>query len=69
MAAELEGADNNINREERERGKVGDYRGVTFMITLYKIYTMMLANRLEKKVEEKRIVPPNQTGFRKGWAQ
>ena len=49
-----------------EGGKVGEYRGVTLMPTLYKVYTMVLANRLEKEVEEKRIVPPNQTGFRKG---
>ena len=42
-----------------------DYRGVTLMPSLYNIYTTMLANRLGKEVEEKEMIPPNQTGFRK----
>ncbi|XP_076660673.1 uncharacterized protein LOC143364045, partial [Halictus rubicundus] len=41
------------------------YRGVTLLNTLYKIYTIVLEERLEKEVQEKRMVPENQTGFRK----
>lgn len=36
------------------------------MSTLYKIYASVLAERLRKEIEEKRIIPENQTGFRKG---
>jgi len=44
--------------------KVEDYRGVILMTAIYKIYAMMTRGR--KEVEEKRIVPQNQTEFRKG---
>lgn len=36
------------------------------MATLYKIYIEVLAERLREEVREKRIIPGNQTGFRKG---
>lgn len=35
-------------------------------ISQNKIYAAVLAERLKKKVEEKGIPPPSQTGFRKG---
>jgi len=43
-----------------------DFRGITIMPTAYKIYAMILAERLRKDVEEKGVVPRNQAGFRKG---
>lgn len=43
-----------------------DYRGVTLMPTMYKLYTMVLVERLRKEVEGKGIIPKNQTGFRGG---
>lgn len=43
---------------------VGDYRGVTLMPTLYRVYVAILAERLREEVEKKGIVPHNQTGFR-----
>ncbi|XP_071577718.1 uncharacterized protein [Temnothorax nylanderi] len=46
--------------------KVGNYRGVTLTQTAYKVYAAVLAERLRKEVEEKGLLPPNQTGFRKG---
>lgn len=46
--------------------KVGEYKGVTVMSTLYKIYAGLLANRLKEEVEKKGMIPPNQTGFRRG---
>ncbi|XP_072761238.1 uncharacterized protein [Anoplolepis gracilipes] len=52
--------------KKREGKGVGDYRGVTLMPTLYKVYAAILAERLREEVEVKGIVPPNQTGFRKG---
>jgi len=36
------------------------------MPLMYKIYTTILAKRLREEVEEKGIIPSNQTGFRKG---
>jgi len=35
------------------------------MPTLYKIYAMILGERLEREVEEGDRIPHNQTGFRK----
>jgi len=46
--------------------KVEEYRGVTLLSTLYKIYVMVLTERLNEEIEEKGIVPHNQTGFRRG---
>ena len=40
---------------------VEEYRGVTLMTSLYKIYTTILTRRLEEEVEEKRMIPQNQT--------
>lgn len=52
--------------KKREGARVEEYGGVTLMSTLYKIYAAMLAERLREDVERKKIVPQNQTGFRKG---
>lgn len=56
----------SFNKEERRRKRSEEYRGVTLMPTLYKIYMMVLVERIRKEVKEKGIVPKNQTGFRKG---
>ncbi|XP_067217103.1 LINE-1 retrotransposable element ORF2 protein [Linepithema humile] len=53
-------------RKKGEGEKVEDYRGVTLMSSCYKIYTITLAERLRREVEEKGIVPQSQTGFREG---
>jgi len=45
---------------------VKDYTGVTVMPTLYKIYATALAEGLEKEVQGREMLPPSQTGFRKG---
>lgn len=47
-------------------GKVSDYRGVTRTQTTYKIYATVLAERLRKEMEGKRILPPSRLGFREG---
>jgi len=51
-------------KRERRKERVEEYRGVTLMDTLYKVYTAVLA-RLEMESEEKGSVSQNQTGFRK----
>lgn len=37
--------------------EVEDYRGVTLMPTLYKVYVGMLTERLKEEMEEKNMVP------------
>jgi len=50
-----------------QREEVRDYRGgMSIMPTLYKMYTAALAERLKEDVKGKRLIPPNQAGFRKG---
>lgn len=36
------------------------------MPTLYKIYTRLLGETLSEEMGKKEVLPPNQTGFRKG---
>lgn len=46
---------------------VEEYRGgMTLMAVLYKVYVMELTERLREECEAKRVIPQNQTGFRKG---
>lgn len=52
--------------KKRGAKEVRDYRGVTLMATAYKVYASVLANRLEKEMEEKEIVSESQAGFRRG---
>lgn len=42
-----------------------EYRGVSLMISLYRIYGAVLAERLREEVEGDGIMPENQAGFRK----
>ncbi|XP_071579341.1 uncharacterized protein [Temnothorax nylanderi] len=53
-----------VKKGEGKRAE--EYRGVTIMPSLYKVYTAILAERLREETEEKGIVPQNQTGFRRG---
>lgn len=52
-------------RKKREEKKAKNYRGITIMPSLYKIYTAILAERLREEVETKNLIPGNQTGFRR----
>jgi len=45
---------------------VEEYRGVTVMPTLYKIYASASAERLREEIEGKGLLSPSRTGFRKG---
>ncbi|XP_071572354.1 uncharacterized protein [Temnothorax nylanderi] len=49
-----------------EGREVKDYRGITIMSSMYKIYTAILAERIREEVEMKKLIPDNQAGFRKG---
>ena len=62
----MERGHNSANSEKGEGGSVEQYRGVTLMPTLYKVYVGILGERLRSEIEEKGVLPPNQTGFRKG---
>jgi len=52
-----------VKKEDGE--KIEEYRGVTLLPTLYKLYVSILAERLNEKIERKGIVPQNQTGFKR----
>jgi len=53
-------------RKKGKGEKIEKHRGITIMSSLYKVYAAVLARRIKEEVEEKRLIPPNQTGFRKG---
>jgi len=44
---------------------VRNYRGITLVCTAYKIYAVILAERLREEIERKRSLPETQAGFRK----
>jgi len=48
-----------------EGKKIEKCKGVT-LITMYKKYVTVLEERLRIECEEKKMIPQNQTGFRKG---
>lgn len=66
MAGGMEGRGDSTDNEKGKGGRMEEYRGVTVMKTSYKIYVATLAERLREEVEGKGMIPPNQTGFRKG---
>lgn len=52
-----------------KKGKVdvvGEYRGVSLMTSLYRIYAAVLTERLREEVEGGGMMPENQAEFRKG---
>ncbi|RYA67647.1 reverse transcriptase domain-containing protein, partial [Enterobacter cloacae complex sp. 2DZ2F20B] len=46
--------------------KVENYRGITLLNTAYKLYAMVLNERLLTEMNEKSILPESQAGFRRG---
>jgi len=50
-------------KKKGEEKKVEDYKKITLI--LYKVYTMIIGERLEKEMEGRKIVPQNQAGFRR----
>lgn len=49
-----------------DKHKVENYRGITLLDTPFKIYAMIIEEKLNEEVEAKNIIPENQAGFRKG---
>lgn len=49
------------------RKELSNYRGITLLNVLGKIYTGILSERLKEWIEEKDILVPEQAGFRKGY--
>lgn len=45
--------------------EIGEHKGITLLLTAYKIYASVVANRLIEEAEKKRILPEWQAGFRK----
>jgi len=48
-----------------DKDKTQNYKGIALLCTAYKIYAEVVKNRLEKKVEEKGVIPKNQTSLGK----
>lgn len=45
--------------KKKEGRRVKEYKRVTLMVTLYKIYTTILQDRLREEVESKGIITAN----------
>lgn len=59
MSRTLKNGVNSTNSKEGGGRKVEDYRGVTVMTVVYKIYAEVLRKRLEEEVEKGRMIPHN----------
>lgn len=69
MAEGLEGWTEEIIIPVVKKGegkRVDEYRRIMLLQTAYKVYVAVLAGRLRRKIENKGLLPPSQTGFRKG---
>lgn len=48
-----------------KKGEREEYRRTTLMSSAYKVYSIIMAERLKEEIERGGIILPNQTGFRK----
>jgi len=44
----------------------GNYRGISLLCTAYKIYVEIIRRRLVEEVENNKLLPETQAGFKKG---
>lgn len=51
--------------KNEERKVVEHYKGVTLMLTLYKVYASALVNKLREELDGKKAIPHYQTNFRR----
>lgn len=51
--------------KKKERKVVEHYRGVTLMLTLYKVYASALTKRLREELDGKQVILHYQTNFRR----
>jgi hypothetical protein len=49
-----------------EKNTASNYRGITLLNTAYKVYAMIVEERLMKEMNERGALPDGQAGFRKG---
>jgi hypothetical protein len=49
-----------------EKDAASNYRGITLLNTAYKVYAMIVEERLMKEMNERGALPDGQAGFRKG---
>lgn len=49
-----------------DKNDPSNYRGITLLSNFGKLFTSVLTNRIEKWIEENKIIPDTQFGFRKG---
>jgi hypothetical protein len=49
-----------------EKDTASNYRGITLLNTAYKVYAMIVEERLMKEINERGALPDGQAGFRKG---
>lgn len=56
----------DCDSDSKKRGARGmeDDKGITLIPTAYKIYAMVLAERLREEMEEEEMLPKGQAGFR-----
>lgn len=53
----MERRDNSADKEKGGWGRVEDYRGITLATSAYKVYAMVLRERLGREVEKGGKVP------------
>jgi hypothetical protein len=49
-----------------EKDTANNCRGITLLNTAYKVYAMIVEERLMKEMNERGVLPDGQAGFRKG---
>jgi hypothetical protein len=49
-----------------EKDTASNYRGITLLNTAYKVYAMIVEERLMKEMNQRGVLPDGQAGFRKG---
>ena len=57
-----------IFKNKGDRKKATDYRGITILSCLSKLFTSVLNDKLTKWVTDKNIIGPEQAGFRTGFS-
>lgn len=65
---EGEGSGSDFKEGEGSRKEKGGriYRGITLTQTAYKVYAAVLAEKLKEEIEGRVLLPPSQSGFRRG---
>ena len=57
-----------IHKNKGDKGDFNNYRGITLLSCLGKLFTSVINNRLNKFAEETKLINENQTGFRKNYS-